>query len=555
MSFFPHARVPRRVHPSLLRGCLLSACVMAGSSAWAAQPGSQSDAPTAKTLSPAQMDQAWQRATARYAPERKALLAEVAQGDAIGPFRPDWISLAQYQAPAWFGAAKFGIFIHWGVYAVPAFANEWYPRNMYDGTTREHAHQLDTHGPLTHRGYKDFIAGFKARHWDPAAWARLFKQAGARYVVQVAEHSDGFAMYDSRLSRWTAAQMGPKRDVVAALERAVRAEGLRFGLSSHRAEHDWFFDHGRELASDVNDPADADFYGPAVPHFVQDGDQDLQQDWTYVSPTYVDDWLARTAELEAYYRPDLIYLDWWVGHPAFRGALAEFLAYYYNRGAQRDGVVLNYKLHALPAGSAVLDVERGQLGDIRPTPWQTDTTISNSSWGYVESDSYRSTTSIIQLLADVVSKNGNLLLDVGPRPDGTIVPQEQAVLLEIGRWLATNGAAIYGSHPWRVSGEGPTAPTAGAFKEQLAKPWTADDFRFTRNKDLLYAIEFGWPADGTVTIRSIKPADRVRDVRLLGSSTPVHWESTGQGLVLHVGSRPAGPAAFVYAIRTATDTP
>jgi len=160
MSFFPHARVPRRVHPSLLRGCLLSACVMAGSSAWAAQPGSQSDAPTAKTLSPAQMDQAWQRATARYAPERKALLAEVAQGDAIGPFRPDWISLAQYQAPAWFGAAKFGIFIHWGVYAVPALANEWYPRNMYDGTTREHAHQLDTHGPLTHRGYKDFIAGF-----------------------------------------------------------------------------------------------------------------------------------------------------------------------------------------------------------------------------------------------------------------------------------------------------------------------------------------------------------------------------------------------------------
>jgi Alpha-L-fucosidase len=501
------------------------------------------------------MDQAWQRATARYAPERKALLAEVAQGDAIGPFRPDWISLAQYQAPTWFGAAKFGIFIHWGVYAVPAFANEWYPRNMYDGTTREHAHQLDTYGPLAHRGYKDFITGFKAQHWDPAAWARLFKQAGARYVVQVAEHSDGFAMYDSRLSRWTAAKMGPKRDVVAALERAVRAEGLRFGLSSHRAEHDWFFDRGRELASDVNDPADADFYGPAVPHFVQDGDQDLQQDWTYVSPTYVDDWLARTAELEAYYRPDLIYLDWWVGHPAFRGALAEFLAYYYNHGAQRGGVVLNYKWHALPAGSAVLDVERGQLGDIRPTPWQTDTTISNGSWGYVEHDTYRSATSIIQLLADVVSKNGNLLLDVGPRPDGTIVPQERAVLLEIGRWLATNGAAIYDSHPWRVSGEGPTAPTAGAFKEQLAKPWTADDFRFTRNKDLLYAIEFGWPADGATVIRSIKPTDRVQDVRLLGSSTPVRWESTGQGLVLHVGSRPAGPAAFVYAIRTATDTP
>jgi alpha-L-fucosidase len=555
MSLFRHAMCPCEPRRAVSRGCLLAAFALTSLSALAAPLPGHPDAPTAEALSPAQMDQAWQRATARYEPERKALLAKVAQGDAMGPFRPDWISLAHYRAPAWFGAAKFGIFIHWGVYAVPAFANEWYPRNMYDGAAREHAHQLDTYGPLAQRGYKDFVAGFKAQHWDPAAWARLFRQAGARYVVQVAEHSDGFAMYDSRLSRWTAAKMGPKRDVVAALERAVRAEGLRFGLSSHRAEHDWFFDHGRELASDVNDPACADLYGPAVPHFLQDGDQDLEQDWTYVSPAYVDDWLARTAELEAYYRPDLIYLDWWVGHPAFRDALAELLAYYYNRGSQRGGVVLNYKLHALPHGGGVLDVERGQLGGIHATPWQTDTTISNDSWGYVAHDTYRSATSIIHLLADVVSKNGNLLLDVGPRPDGSIVPQERAVLLEIGRWLATNGAAIYGSHPWRVSGEGPTAPAAGAFNEQLATPYTAGDFRFTRNNDTLYAIELAWPDDGTVVVRSVKPADRVQDVRLLGSSTPVRWQSTAQGLVLHPGPRPAGPAAFVFAIRTATDTP
>lgn len=551
---FRYAR-PYEPRRAMLRGCLLAAFALTGPSAQAAPLPSLADAPTASALSPAQMDQAWQRATARYEPERKVLLAKVAQGDAMGPFRPDWISLAHYRAPAWFGAAKFGIFIHWGVYAMPAFANEWYPRNMYDGTTREHAHHLDAYGGFTQRGYKDFIAGFKAQPWDPAAWARLFRQAGARYVVQVAEHSDGFAMYDSHLSRWTAAQMGPKRDVVAALEKAVRAEGLRFGLSSHRAEHDWFFDRGRELASDVNDPTYADFYGPAVPHFLQNGDQDLQQDWTYVSPAYVDDWLARTAELEAYYRPDLIYLDWWVGHPAFRGALAEFLAYYYNRGSRRGGVVLNYKLHTLPNGGGVLDVERGQLDSIRPTPWQTDTTISNGSWGYVEHDTYRSAASIIQLLADVASKNGNLLLDIGPRPDGSIVPQEQVVLREIGQWLATNGAAIYDSRPWRVYGEGPTVPAAGAFKEQLARPYTASDFRFTRNKDMLYAVELGWPDDGTVLIHSITPADRVQDVRLLGSPTPVRWQSTGQGLVLHVGARPAGPAAFVFAIRTATDTP
>ncbi|HJW07603.1 MAG TPA: alpha-L-fucosidase [Rhodanobacter sp.] len=554
MPLFRLTNSPNGLRHPVFAGCLLIAFAVTSFPVRAAQPSDNPDAPTAVTLSPAQMDRAWQRATARYEPARKALLAQVAQGDAIGPFRPDWISLAQYRAPAWFGAAKFGIFIHWGAYAVPAFASEWYPRKMYDSTAREHAHQVATYGPLAQHGYKDFIAGFKAQHWDPASWARLFRQAGARYVVEVAEHSDGFAMYDSRLSRWTAANMGPKRDVVAALERAVRAEGIRFGLSSHRAEHSWFFDQGRELASDVNDPAYVDLYGPAVPHFVQNGYQDLGQDWTYVSPTYVDDWLARTAELEAYYKPDLVYLDWWVGHPAFRDAVAEFAAYYYNRGAQRGGVVLNYKLHAMPSGSGVQDVERGQLGAIQATPWQTDTTISNSSWGYVEHDTYRSAASIIRLLADVVSKNGNLLLDIGPRPDGSIVPQERAVLLDIGRWLATNGAAIYGSHPWRVFGEGPTEAAAGAFNEKLATNYTAADFRFTRNHDTVYAIELAWPDDGTVVIHSIKPNDRVQDVRLLGSPTPVRWQSTAQGLVLHPGARPAGPAAFVFAIRTAGDS-
>nr|WP_329743556.1 alpha-L-fucosidase [Dyella sp. A6] len=513
--------------------------------------GQQADAPTAKTLTPEQMDQAWQRATARYAPVRKELLAKVAKADAQGPFRPDWSSLLKYQPPAWFGAAKFGIFIHWGVYAVPAFANEWYPRNMYDHTTREYAHQVATYGSLTKHDYKDFIPDFKAQHWHPDAWARLFRQAGARYVIEVAEHSDGFAMYNSRLSRWTAVHMGPKRDVVAALEKAVRAQGLRFGLSSHRAEHDWFFDQGRDIPSDVNNPAYADFYGPAEPHVTQDGDQDLQQDWTYVSQAWVHDWLARTMELESYYHPDLIYLDWWVGHPAFRQALADFLAGYYNDGVRRGGVVLTYKLHAMPTGSAILDVERGQLAGIRAQPWQTDTTISNSSWGYVKHDTFRSAADIIHLLADVVSKNGNLLLDIGPKPDGTIVPQEKSVLLKIGKWLATNGQAIYGSHPWRVYGEGPTTQSAGEFKENLGQAYTAEDFRFTRKDGVLYAIELGWPASGSVTIHSVKPSDRVREVRLLGSSEAVHWQSTPKGLVLHVGAQPGHAAAYVYAIRTA----
>ena len=505
-------------------------------------------APTAGTLTPEQADRQWQQASKPYAAARAALLAKVNAGVARGPFRADWAALRGHRDPAWFDDAKFGIFIHWGVYAVPAYANEWYPRNMYADGTPEHAHQVATYGPLSRHGYKDFIAQFRAEHWHPQAWAALFKQAGARYVVGVAEHSDGFAMYDSKLSRWTAVQMGPHRDLMADLGQAVRAAGLRFGLSSHRAEHDWFFDRGRELDADVNDPAYADFYGPAVPHLALDGDLDLAQDWTYVSQAWVDDWLARSAELEAYYHPDLIYLDWWVGHPAFRNALAKLLAYYYNAGATRGGVVLTYKLNALPAGAGTLDVERGQLAGIRAEHWQTDTTISRGSWGYVANDSYRSADEILPVLADVVSKNGNLLLDIGPRPDGSIPMQEQTVLRQIGAWLRVNGAAIYGSRPWRVYGEGPTTQASGAFQEKTAKPYTAQDFRFTQKPGTLYAMELGWPAAGTVTIDSIRPADGVRAVQLLGSSAPVAWQSTPHGLVLHPGARPAGLNVYVYAI-------
>lgn len=515
----------------------------------------KASAPTASTLTQEQADLRWQQAMRRFDPARHAMLDTVAQGAAQGPFHPDWASLRAYRAPAWFANAKFGIFVHWGVYSVPAFANEWYPRNMYDQRTREYAHQVATHGSLAHFGYKDYIPLFKAEHWDPARWAALFRAAGARYVVGVAEHSDGFAMYNSKLSDWTSVKMGPHRDVIGELGKAVHADGLRFGVSSHTAENDWFFHHGREIDSDVNDPRYAGLYGPAVaqlpgPH--DPADQDLADDWTYVSQAWVNDWLARTAELEKYYHPDLIYLDWWVGQPAFQLALPKLLAYYYNDGARRGGVVLTYKLKALADGSATLDVERGQLGAIRAQPWQTDTTISRSSWGYVKHDSYRGANEILQLLADVVSKNGNLLLDIGPRPDGTIVQQEQDVLRQIGAWLHVNGAAIYGSRPWRVFGDGPTTQAAGAFQEKQAKPYTWRDFRFTRNHGHVYAIELGWPNGGTVTIGAIKPADGVRNVRLLGSREPVNWQSSPKGLVIHPGKRPSGPATYVYEIDLAS---
>ncbi len=192
-----------------------------------------------------------------------ALLKDVDSANAQGPFRADWESLQKFEAPDWYRDAKFGIFIHWGAYSVPAFGNEWYPRNMYRGGSEEYKHHIATYGPQQKFGYKDFLPMFKAEHFDAAAWARLFKQAGAKYVVPVAEHHDGFAMYDSGLSDWTVAKMGPHRDTTGELAKAVRAEGLHFGVSSHRVEHNFFLGVAREISSDVNDPQYASFYGPA----------------------------------------------------------------------------------------------------------------------------------------------------------------------------------------------------------------------------------------------------------------------------------------------------
>ncbi|QRN55867.1 alpha-L-fucosidase [Dyella caseinilytica] len=510
----------------------------------------QSTAPTAATLSPHDADLIWQKATAKFEPERRALLSDVDKGISQGPFRADWTSLQSYQAPGWYDDAKFGIFIHWGVYSVPAFGSEWYSRLMYKQGTPEFAHHVATYGPQSKFGYKDFIPMFKAEHFDPQAWAKLFHDAGARYVVPVAEHHDGFAMYDSKLSEWTAAKMGPHRDVVGELSKAVRAEGMHFGVSSHRAEHDWFFDGGRQFDSDVNDPRYAGLYGPAEAHLAKK-DEDLYNDWTYVSQAWLDDWLARTTELINDYHPDLIYFDWWIGHPTFRNTLPKMLAYYYNQGAQRGGVVVNYKQGDFVAGAGTLDVERGQLTGIYPEHWQTDTSISNASWGYVEHDTYKSPQELIHLLVDVVSKNGNLLLNIGPRADGTIPEDAQRILLAMGGWLKTNGDAIYATRPWRVFGEGPTEVVGGTFQDTKTKPYTAQDFRFTTKNGVLYAIELGWPAGGKTVIHSIKPGDHVRAVSLLANGKRVDWQQQADGLHLSLPAKPVGDYAYVYQIELA----
>jgi len=464
-----------------------------------------------------------------------------------GPFKADWDSLKQYQPPEWYVDGKFGIFIHWGVYSVPAFGNEWYPRNMYRQGTPEFEHHVATFGPQSEFGYKDFIKDFTAERYDPGAWATLFKDAGARFVVPVAEHHDGFALYNTSLSDWNATKMGPHQDVIGALAEAVRANGMVFGASSHRAEHWWFYDAGMTFDSDVRDPANLSFYGPAQ-------SQKAAEDGTHPpDAAYLDDWLARTVELVDQYQPQLIWFDWWIEQPVFEPYLKKFAAYYYDRGREwGKGVAINFKLKTFPAGTAVLDIERGQLAEIRPFFWQTDTSISKNSWGYVSEQDYKTADSIIDDLVDIVSKNGALLLNIGPKPDGTIPEPEQEILREIGDWLKVNGDAIYGTRPWKIYGEGPTQVVEGSFNDTKRESFSAEDFRFTSRGDTIYAVALSWPENGQFLVRSLGSDSelldqKVKAVRLLGFDEPVKWQQKGDGLEVKLPAQP--PCQNAYALQ------
>ena len=497
--------------------------------------------------------------------------AEVAQDHRDVPFHANWDSLASYRTPDWFRDAKFGIFLHWGVYSVPAFGNEWYSRNMYIPGNAAYEHQIATYGPQTRFGYKDFIPMFQAAHFDPNSWVDLFVQAGAKYVVPVAEHCDGFAMYHSDMTPWNAALMGPHRDVVGELEKATRARGLRFGVSSHTAEHWWWYGAGRSFPSDIRDetPLTSRLYGPAAPMSLPgpDGKSDPLKEpnpshlesWLPPDKAWLDNWLARSTELIDKYHPDFFYFDWWIGQPAYKPALQQFAAYYYDSSARR-GIhpVLTYKEESMPANTATLDIERGKMDTLRLLPWQTDTSVSIHSWGYVKNDQYRTAQSLIQQLADTVAKNGNLLLNVGPKSDGTIPEEARTVLLQMGVWLRQNGEAIYGARPFTVFGEGPTvAPKNSTQKNSDIQTYTSQDVRFTTSHDgkVLYAIEMAWPADRALVIRTLfrgnpyLPAP-VCGVHLLGSDAVVTFSQRPDGL--HLGLPEGAPNDVAPTLRIET---
>lgn len=420
-------------------------------------------------------------------------LAEIDAVNRGGAYQPEWESLCTHPVPSWFPQAKFGIFIHWGVFTVPQAFNEWYPRHMYREGSPEHEDFKKRFGDMKHFGYKDLIPLFTAPAFDADAWMDLFREAGARYITPVAEHHDGYQMYKSALSHWNSAESGPHRDILGELKEAAEKRGIVFCTSSHRAEHYWFMNGGRTFDSDVNDPAYDSFYGPAVYNEdLKDACPKNMYSVTIDSPRmreHCENWLARTAEIIDRYHPNMLYFDWWINNAAFRPYLKKLTAYYYNRAREwGKEVTICYKHNAFPSDAATFDVERGQLSSIRMRPWQTDTAIAENSWCYTENNVFKRAETIVGDLVDIVSKNGCLMLNIGPRADGSICAQECDVLRKIGAWLKVNGEGIYNTRCWKTFGEGPTEIPEGQFCDTARRAFTAQDIRYTCKNEYIYAF-------------------------------------------------------------------
>ena len=409
------------------------------------------------------------------------------------PFEATYESLGQHEAPAWFHDAKLGIFIHWGVYSVPAWAPrgdyaEWYPTGYDEPGTARYRYHNETYGRDVE--YEDFVSGFRAQNWDPERWARLFRAAGARYVIPVAEHHDGFPMWDSRYTDWDAADRGPQRDIIGELAAAVRAEDMRFGASYH---------------------AMLNYYTPKYsgPHPA------------YMSDDYVRYMNTKARELIDEYHPSVLWLDGdWMGTPE-QFHSKELIAYYYNQAAERDqAVAVNDRW-----GKA-----RGKRGDFYTQEYEYDvidrlighkwenTRGMAQSFGYNANEppgDYMSLDALVDLFVDNVSKNANLLLNVGPKADGTIPEVQRELLRGLGRWLDVHGEGIYGTRPW-VEATGTT-------------PGDSLRVRFTQKNDTVYAFLLDQPSSSTLTIPRLDPAEGT-EIRLLGRDGALEWTATDMGL-------------------------
>ena len=476
---------------------------------------------------------------------------------APGPVKPTWDSLQEnYHVPTWFRGAKFGIFMHFGIFSVPAHGSEWYEKFLYaggndsvlkvlfgndmtlnfnNGPKSTRAWHTEHFGPPEKFGYKDFIPMFKAEHFDADAWASLFKKAGARYVMPGAQHHENFAMWDSKVTPFNSVQMGPRRDVIGELAAAVKKQGMKFGVANHGIENFQFINPPLELAermkadkADLYDPKWADFY-----NYADRSDAAMER--------FLVNWYERTVELIDKYQPDLIYFDNGVDQRYIDPLKLEIAAYYYNRAKSwgKDVSFTTKKAAFAPSGTntktiaSILDFEGAPPDGIRTGSWVVDRPIG-SSWGYIEGMKANSPETVLGWLVDTVSKNGTLLLNVSPRADGTIPQDQQDTLLAIGKWLETNGEAIYDTHAWT------------RFEEK-----GKDQIYFTVKGQDLYAIVMGKNAGPEVTISSLPagaPAGAVRAVEMLGGGT-LRYKQDAAGLIVTLPDATERKQAFVVKIK------
>jgi alpha-L-fucosidase len=450
-------------------------------------------------------------------------------------FKPDKESFHQYKYPEWFRDAKFGIWAHWGPQAVPR-QGDWYARKMYEEGSDDYKYHVAHYGHPSKFGYKDIIPLWKAQRWDPEKLMALYKKAGAKYFVSMGTHHDDFFLWNSKIHKWNAVNYGPKKDVVGIWQAAAKKEGLRFGVSEHLgASFTWFQSSHRAdttgalagVPYDGANPMNQDLY-----HAKADAND---HDWLSANKEWQREWLFSIQELIDNYHPDLLYSD---SQLPFGEYGENMLAHFYNQDMAKNNGSLEavYTCKEPSDGMWVQDLERGVQDSISPFPWQTDTSIGD--WFYRTGQKYKSSTEVIQMLVDIVSKNGNLLINIVQTPEGDLEPDVMKIVEEIGIWTSVNGEGIYGSRPWKVYGEKPATESvvkSGSFNEDNLR-YTAQDIRFTTKGDTLYIFCLGAPTED-ILIKSLgsnsKFSDKkVASVSLLGSNEKLHWKQEKEALLI-----------------------